>query len=476
MNIYTFSFIRQGAKMLNGQHIIMNVHLLIRVCVGAVLLTIGFASFVRAAAPSVDNTIVIVTSFSPSMFETFKVAFEAERPDITVLMRGKQTSAAISFIEERLSEPADLFWASAPDAFEVLKAAGLLQQAFARSGEDVSRIGTYPIDDPDGFYKGFAVSGYGIVWNNDYLADHGLRAPASWNELKHQNYNRHIGMSAPSRSGTTHLIVESILQSQGWRNGWATLLEMGGNLATVTARSFGVIDGVLSERFGIGLVIDFFGISAKATGSPVDFIYPAGTAFLPANIALLKRSTNPGAAMAFINFVLSKKGQRLLFEPEISRLPVLSEIYGSAPTYYTNPFGVELTNKAIVFDANISRQRYQLVNSMFDVMITFRLKSLRRTWKVIHEAEYALQGLDRPDLQARVKKARALASEIPVTHNNAKSADFSSIFVRHKPGFSAPQRQYQLEAEWTKLSRLNQDRAYKIAISALSEIQGSRSQ
>ena len=449
----------------------MNVHLLIRVCVGAMLLTISFAGIVRASTHSANNTIVIVTSFAPSLFEKFKIAFEAERPDIKVLVRGKQTSAAISFIEERVNEPVDLFWASAPDAFEVLKEAGLLQQAFTHSGDDVARIGTYPIDDPDGFYKGFAVSGYGIVWNNDYLADRGLRAPVSWNELKHQNYSRHIGMSAPSRSGTTHLIVESILQSQGWRNGWATLLEIGGNLATVTARSFGVIDGVLSERFGIGLAIDFFGLSAKATGSPVDFIYPAGTAFLPANIALVKRSTNPDAAMAFVNFVLSKQGQTLLFDPEISRLPVLPGIYASAPTYYTNPFSDELTNKGIVFDTNISRQRYQLVNSMFDVMITFRLQSLRRTWKAIHAAEQALQGLDRPDLHARVKQARSLASEIPVSPNDANLAGFSSIFVRHKPGFSVPQRQSQLETEWTKLSRLNLDRAHKIAASVLSELQ-----
>ena len=38
-----------------------------------------------------------------------------------------------------------------------------------------------------------------------------------------------------------------------------------GNFKTVTERSFGVPDGVNSGQFGIGIVIDFFGLSSEAT-------------------------------------------------------------------------------------------------------------------------------------------------------------------------------------------------------------------
>lgn len=424
----------------------------------------------RALASDVSGTLVIVTSFPPSLFEKFKTAFEAKHPDVTVFVRSKKTSAAISFIEERVNEPADLFWASAPDAFEVLKEAGHLQQAFPQIGDDVERIGSYPIDDPDGYYTGFAVSGYGIVWHEDYLKRHALKAPESWRDLTRASYAHHIGISAPSRSGTTHLIVESILQSQGWEEGWATLSEIGGNLATITARSFGVIDGVLAQRFGVGAAIDFLGLSAKATGSSVDFVYPAGTAFLPASIALVKRSTNPVAAQAFVEFVLSKQGQMLLFDPEISRLPVMQALYAQAPSHYANPFGDELTNKGIAFDAQLSRQRYQLVNSMFDVMITFRLKALRRTWKAIHDAENALKSLNAPHLMEKVRQARRLASQVPVATKESASFEMSSVFVRHKPGLSLPFRQIKLEAEWATFARDQQDRAHKLASDVLNEL------
>lgn len=449
------------------------VRQLMLVLAAALFLT-SFASGQVRAAENLSGNLVIVTSFPQSLFEKFSVEFQKRHPDVKVFVRSKKTSAAISFIDERVNEPVDVFWASAPDAFEVLKEAGHLAPIFRRDSAAVVRVGAYPVDDPDGFYKGFAVSGYGIVWNKDYLQRYGLKVPADWRDLTDSAYARHIGISAPSRSGTTHLIVESILQSQGWAEGWATLSEIGGNLATVTARSFGVIDGVMTERFGIGAAIDFLGLSKRAMGSPVGFTYPAGTAFLPANIAIVKRTTNPEAAKAFVDFVLSKEGQMLLFEPEISRLPVMETLYDSAPDNYANPFSDELMNKGIAFDANLSRQRYQLVNSMFDVMITFRLQALRRTWKSIHEAEAELKGLDAPDMHERVQQARRLASQVPVSADQAVSSTLTSVFVRYKPGLSVPERQIELEAEWAAFVRDNQGRALKLADDVMIELRAMK--
>ena len=83
-----------------------------------------------------------------------------------------------------------------------------------------------------------------------------------------------MALSSPSRSGTTHLTVETILQGEGWDKGWSQLLEISGNSAQITERSFGVPDGVNNGQFGIGIVIDFFGLSSKYSGFPVEFVYP----------------------------------------------------------------------------------------------------------------------------------------------------------------------------------------------------------
>jgi phosphoglycerate transport regulatory protein PgtC len=47
------------------------------------------------------------------------------------------------------------------------------------------------------------------------------------------------------------------------------------------------------------------------------------TAVVPANIALVAGGKNADEAKKFIAFTLSREGQELLFDPKISRLPIL---------------------------------------------------------------------------------------------------------------------------------------------------------
>jgi hypothetical protein len=219
--------------------------------------------------PAVDGTLTIVTSYPKDTTGTFKKAFEKKYPNVKVEMLKKKTTAGIKYLQETAgSNTSDMFWASAPDAFEVLKGDDLLAKYQVKVKGIPEKVGAFPINDPDGYYKGFAASGYGIMWNTRYLKAKKLPAPAEWVDLKKPVYHGHVGMSAPSRSGTTHLTVETLLQGEGWEKGWAEWKAMAGNFKTVTERSFGVPDGVNSGQFGVGIVIDFFGLSSKASGQP----------------------------------------------------------------------------------------------------------------------------------------------------------------------------------------------------------------
>ena len=126
------------------------------------------------------------------------------------------------------------------------------------------------------------------------------RQPKEWADLVKPEYFNHVAMSSPSRSGTTHLTVETILQGEGWEKGWSQMLQIAGNCAAVTDRSFAVPDGVNNGQYGVGLVIDFFGLAGKASGYPVEFHYPSVTAVVPANIALVAGAKNVDEAKQFI--------------------------------------------------------------------------------------------------------------------------------------------------------------------------------
>ena len=440
------------------------------------IMVIAF-SFLTGSSLAADlqGKIVVVTSYPKDLTGPFKKAFEAQYPNAMVEILQKKTSAGVKYIQETAQgNTSDLMWASAPDAFEVLKADGLLAKYTPKATGIPEKIGSYPINDPDGYYVGFAGSGYGIMWNTRYLKAKKIPAPKEWADLKLPVYHNHVGMSAPSRSGTTHLTVETVIQGEGWDKGWGTWKEMAGNFKMVTERSFGVPEGVNSGDFGIGIVIDFFGFSSKATGFPVDFVYPTVTTLVPANIAIVKDAPNPELAAAFIEYLLSVEGQKLLLDPAIRRLPVNPDTYADAPKDFPNPFEDKSIGAAVKFDVELSKDRYNIVNSLFDVMITYRREDLAKASEAIQKAEAALAGKSNPEAEALLKEAHSLITAMPISEAEALDGKFPGVFTsdvytkRKKADAKVPQRQAEIEEEWDSFTKKNYADAESKAKQALA--------
>ena len=416
------------------------------------------------AASTAAKELVIVTSFPKELFETYKKAFEARHPGVKVVINSKQTNAGVTYLRETRARPdADIFWVSAPDAFQTLKTDGLLEK-YAPPQEITARIppkiGNFPIHDPDGTYFGFAVSGYGLMWNKNYLAAHKLPPSKEWTDLASPRYFGHLVISAPSRSGTTHLTIEVILQAYGWDRGWALLLNSGGNMGAITERSFGVPEAVISGQYGIGVVIDFFGLSAIASGHPVDFAYPSLTSIVPASVGIVKGAPNMENAKTFVNYLLSEPGQMVLFSPQIGRLPVVPELYSKGPKNYPNPFAMKMGG--VDFNNRLSSGRRDVVNSLYDHIITFRHRELREAWGSIYKAEAAAKGKDPGQAKGLLAEARRLASQVPINDKRASDKEVAGAF-KSKSGLKS-----QLETEWENSARGNYAKAKELAEKALA--------
>ena len=435
--------------------------------VGLIALAASSLGTAHAAAQTTRASVTVVTPFPEGFYEPFRAAFEAAHPDVHLRIINRKTTAAITQLRERLDNGVDVFWASAPDAFEVLKSAGQLATIAARPTGAPATVSNQPINDPDGNYLGFALSGYGLLWSQPYLERHGIPAPKRWEDLRHPTYARHLGITAPSRSGTMHLMVETVLQLQGWEQGWATWLEIAGNLATVTARSYGVVESIAKGRFGVGLAIDFLGQVMGAEELDLRFAYPADSLFLPACVAILRDAPNRAGAEAFVDFLLSRTGQKLLTSPDSRRLPVRPDVYDTAPVGYPNPYTVETGDDRFLFDRGLSSARYELVNLLFDEMITFRVKTLNRVWQLIHEGEARLAAHYDAAASKLLRAARAAATAIPVSAAQAADPGFSAELRRPTRGLPVSARQMELEAEWRAFSKRNLDDALAAAERAL---------
>jgi phosphoglycerate transport regulatory protein PgtC len=419
---------------------------------------------------SAQQQVVIVTSFPKELTETYKKAFEARNPGVRVEILNKPTPAGIAYIREApATNKPDIFWVSAPDAFEVLSKEKLLAKIESPTKEVPAKIGNYPINDPKGFYLGQALGGYGIMWNTRYTKANRLPDPKEWADLAKPVYFGHVATSSPSRSGTTHLTVETILQGEGWEKGWRQLLMIAGNCAAITERSFGVPDGVNNGQYGVGLVIDFFGLAAKASGFPTEFVYPSVTAIVPANIGLVAGAKNADLARKFISFAMSPEGQELLFDPKISRLPVLPSVYKKAPAGFPNPFTGTIKPK-VNFDSELSEARYYVVSSMFDQTITFRHKELVAASRAIIQATTKLGTKQNPEAQKLLNEARELAYSPIVSETKSKDKDFLALFRDTKRDAEKTKQLTGLEEYWSSTARKNYVRAAELANQAAALI------
>ncbi|MBV7299443.1 ABC transporter substrate-binding protein [Enterovibrio paralichthyis] len=210
-----------------------------------------------------SDTIVVLTSFPETFYTPIKSAFEKSHPSLKLQILNKKTPAVIQHIARKRAPSPDLIWISSADAMATLQAKSMIEE---------------PVT--------FAWSQFVFFWHQDKLRQLNTPSPATWEDLLRPDFTQEIAISAPSRSGTNHMMIEMILQQYGWERGWAFLSQLGGNLATVTARSFGVREGVIKQRFTLGPVVDFFYRSAVAEGHPVGFQPVPNTPLIPAQIAL----------------------------------------------------------------------------------------------------------------------------------------------------------------------------------------------
>lgn len=301
----------------------------------------------------------LLTSYDAETIEPFVAAFKARHPGITLRHLNKNTNAAVQELVAGNSRGFDLFWASAPEAFEVLKGAGRL------------------LDVGHGLHPDFAYSAVGWAWRSPL----GRAVPQNWNDLLDPAHAGRVVMSHPMRSGTTHSLIETILQDRGWEAGWAYLLELTGQLYTIAARSFGVLQG-LGNRYDLGLTIDFLALKRAADG--VVFRYGRPVIISPARIAALRGGSRPDAAAAFIGFVLSAEGQRLLLRPDIRRIPVNPAIRAELAESLLPEVRAALRFSWSRYDPELASRRYDQVNALFEAFIGrdfLRRRDLWRRWR-----------------------------------------------------------------------------------------------
>ena len=131
------------------------------------------------------GTVTVITSFPKELTQIYKTAFEKANPDIKIEILNKNTVQGMAYIRELPpGQRPEIFWASAPDAFEVMSGLKLLEPIGELANKSApAKVGSYPINAPNNMYLGQALAGYGLMLNTRYMSANKLPAPKQWVDL-----------------------------------------------------------------------------------------------------------------------------------------------------------------------------------------------------------------------------------------------------------------------------------------------------
>ena len=252
-----------------------------------------------AAASKVSGTITVYTSEPQNKLNDIIKDFNVEYPDIHVKNYRAGTGDLTTRIEAEQangSVGADILWAADAATFEGYKATKLIDG----------------VSDADGYYTGTRIIPTVIAYNTTAIT----AAPTSWKDLANAKYNGKLVMPNPAVSGAAAYNAAAWYLDKNLGEQWFT--DLGKNKPVIADSN-----GPVSQP--VGVVVDYLIRDLKAKGSPLSVSYPSeGAPYVSEPIGIFKSSKNKEAAKAFVDYIISKQGQKKAVEQNY--LPVRKDV------------------------------------------------------------------------------------------------------------------------------------------------------
>jgi iron(III) transport system substrate-binding protein len=354
----------------------------------------------QVAAQQIEDELVLITPVAktltdPALAEFAKYAKERWNVTVKTSALAAGTPVAYGQIVEWKGRPqADIFWGGESALFDKLAEQGLIAPLnLAKDVVDavpatIGKPKPIYLKDPKGFWVGTVLEPYGIVYHPRLLQRLGVNPPTDWDDLLNPKLKGNVAQCAPTRSSSSHATYEVILQRDGDAKGWDWLKRLGANTGIFTARSRDVPSVVAKGEFAAGFAVpSYMAFEDRLAGFDIKFVAPKTAWITPEPIAIIAGTKHPQAAKAFIEFMLSERGQQVAMERGVfpitpkyrvkgvpgSTAEKAVEFTGGIRSY----FDIEVTN---IYDDDIAQKRYEAVNSSFRKEIESVAEELKKKY------------------------------------------------------------------------------------------------
>lgn len=293
-------------------------------------------------------------------------------------------------IEWKGQSQADILWGSDAWMFTDLGEKGLAvkldlnKEVTDRVPASYGEPRPLEMKDPARYWIGTSLVPWAVSYNPKLLKKLGVPPIQTWDDLLNPKLKDQIVSCTPDRSSSSHAAVEAQLQRLGWEKGWIFLKNMAANVHVFVARSNDVASSTARGEAAVGFGTTGFGaFDLRKGGYDIKMAVVPYSYITPEPIGILAGAKNPNTAKAFIEFLLSDEGQKVLVEsgcfpivkdfrvsgPEGSLMEMAADLYGMR-SFYDKP----LYN---IIDEDLSQKRYQEINQKYQDEIVKVLSKLK---------------------------------------------------------------------------------------------------
>lgn len=256
------------------------------------------------------KTVVVYCSAIAKWCELMREVFE-RKTGIAVQMTVKSTGETLAQIRAEASNPkGDIWWAGTSDPHLEASSLGFTQ---AYTSPMLSKLHPWARrihDLSEGRSVGIYAGTLGLVWSTEQLKKRGIEPPKCWADLTKAIYKDEIQMSHPGTSGTSYIILATLVQLMGEEKAFAYMKELHRNMNQYPRSGAAPMQNVVRGETLLAITWTFAAVGEAAGGAPVVAITPCeGTGFEVGSMSILKGARNLEAAKAWYDFVLTPEAQ-----------------------------------------------------------------------------------------------------------------------------------------------------------------------
>ncbi|MEA4883266.1 MAG: extracellular solute-binding protein [Clostridia bacterium] len=264
-----------------------------------------------------DSKLLLYTSVPLELATAFADEFTRANKGIKVEVFRAGSTDVVNKIwaeQETGGVKADLVWLADAASYYTFRDKGLL---LAYKSPEAAKVPN-DLKDPDGYFTAARMINM-IIGINTNLVKPGA-APRKWDDLI--GFGRKAAMADPLYSGSNFMVTATFVNKQ---NGWSWFERARKSGMLVLRGNSDVSRGLGAGEFAACMVLDYMVLDLKKTGAPVEIIWPEdGAISIPSPIAIIANTKNAVGARAFVDFLLSKKGQELMVRDGV--VPVRADV------------------------------------------------------------------------------------------------------------------------------------------------------